>query len=179
MVFLWSRKKIGSILKTKMLCPIFRMAFSQKYVPSAVCYIWSRQWCQLFVTDPYFWLCESNLIEHEVMWRCLPTFETFENALGEAPSFQHIYHCCGAGLHQLWRSSPDRVIHSSRLLSPLTSASLLSVVPAAHLSLPQALLRPELFPILINSSGVSLTVLFHWPLPALLSAPDFNHLVTH
>lgn len=179
MVFLWSRKKIGSILKTKMLCPIFRMAFSQKYVPSAVCYIWSRQWCQLFVTDPYFWLCESNLIEHEVMWRCLPTFETFENALGEAPSFQHIYHCCGAGLHQLWRSSPDRVIHSSRLLSPLTSASLWSVVPAAHLSLPQALLRPELFPILINSSGVSLTVLFHWPPLALLSAPDFNHLVTH
>lgn len=37
-----------------MLCPIFRVAFSQKYVPSAVCYIWSQKWCQLFVTDPYF-----------------------------------------------------------------------------------------------------------------------------
>ena len=47
-ILLRARKKIESFLKTKMLCPIFRMVFGQNYVPSAVCYMAVRSGANCF-----------------------------------------------------------------------------------------------------------------------------------
>lgn len=51
-----------------MLCPIFSMVVSQKYVPSAVCYIWHPEMVPIGFDQPLFLiLSESNFIEYEII----------------------------------------------------------------------------------------------------------------
>lgn len=83
-----------------MLCPIFRMVFSQKHGPSSVWYIWQSEMVPV-VSDPYFWLCESNLIEHKSSGGVCPPSRHLKSPGKEPLSSYHLYHCCEAGVSPL------------------------------------------------------------------------------